>query len=306
MAVSRATIVDQNFIEAIGALEPASTQPDVDSVVAEGSQLTGRQALEIFQSMIESRHLDFHSRELKKENHSFYTIGSSGHEGSAAVAAAIRPTDSAFLHYRSGGFFVQRARQVPGQTPLFDVLLGIVASSDEPIAGGRHKVFGSKALNIPPQTSTIASHLPKAVGAAFAIERMNRLGLPGETPNDSLVICSFGDASSNHSTACGAFNTASLADFQRLPCPVLFLCEDNGLGISVRTPGGWVAQRFQAHANIEYFHADSLGYCGCLRHRAGRRPLRPSYAQTGFLASQLGTSTGTRRLGRRATVSFQK
>ena len=44
----------------------------------------------------------------------YYTIGSAGHEGNAAVAAALRPTDPALLHYRSGGFYLARARQVPG------------------------------------------------------------------------------------------------------------------------------------------------------------------------------------------------
>jgi 2-oxoisovalerate dehydrogenase E1 component len=81
---------------------------------------------------------------------------------------------------------------VPGLTPLLDVLLGIVAAADEPIAGGRHKVFGSVPLNIPPQTSTIASQLPKAVGAAFTLARQERLGLSGPVPADSIVITSFG------------------------------------------------------------------------------------------------------------------
>ena len=44
-----------------------------------------------------------------------------------------------------------------------------------PISGGRHKVFGSVRWGIPPQTSTIASHLPKAVGMAVAIDRAARL-----------------------------------------------------------------------------------------------------------------------------------
>jgi len=39
------------------------------------------------------------------------------------------------------------------------------AAADEPIAGGRHKVFGRHDLAIIPQTSTIASHLPRALGA---------------------------------------------------------------------------------------------------------------------------------------------
>ena len=49
------------------------------------------------------------------------------------------------------------------------MLLSFAASAEDPISGGRHKVIGSKPLFIPPQTSTIASHLPKAVGAAFSI-----------------------------------------------------------------------------------------------------------------------------------------
>src|SRR3546814_3533619 len=79
--------------------------------------------------------------------------------------------------------------------------------------GGRHKVIGSKRLAIPPQTSTIASHLPKAVGAAFSIGIARRLGMTGlPLPDDAVVLTSFGDASANHSTAQGAFNTAGRSE----------------------------------------------------------------------------------------------
>ncbi|MGB0639631.1 MAG: thiamine pyrophosphate-dependent enzyme [Myxococcota bacterium] len=258
MAVSRAKVVDNNFLDIIKQLNPAPVQEDLDQPVRAGHRLTGRQAIELFSSMMASRHLDLTARDLKAEGQCFYTIGSSGHEANATVAAASKPTDPAFLHYRSGAFFQHRASQVPGQSGTFDVLLGLVASSDEPIAGGRHKVFGSADLWIPPQTSTIASHLPKAVGAAFTLERQRRLGVPTPVPEDSVVICSFGDASSNHATACCAFNTAALATHQNLPCPIVFVCEDNGIGISVRTPLNWVAERFKADPWISYFGADGL------------------------------------------------
>ncbi len=258
MAVNRAQLLDEKYLQALAELPAAEPRVDLDAPVRPGSPIRGRQALAVFQSMVESRHLDLAARELKARNEGYYTIGSSGHEANAAVAWALRPTDPAYLHYRSGGFFVQRARQVPGQTPLLDVLLGIVAAVDEPIAGGRHKVFGSKALNIPPQTSTIASHLPKAVGAAFAIPRAKRLGLPLPVPPDTIVTCSFGDASSNHASASTAFNAAAIAHHQNLPCPILFVCEDNGIGISTRTPGGWVQARIQAMAGLHYIGADGL------------------------------------------------
>ena len=88
-----------------------------------------------------------------------------------------------------------------------------------------------------PQTSTIASHLPRAVGVAFAIDRARKLGVASEWPADAIAVTSFGDASANHSTATGAINAACQAAYQGLPMPVLFVCEDNGLGISVRDAG---------------------------------------------------------------------
>lgn len=212
---------------------------------------------QLWHSQLCSRLLDLQSRLLQAKGQSFYTIGSAGHEGNAAVAAALRVTDPAFLHYRSGAFFIERSKQLPGSTPLYDMLLSFCASSEDPISGGRHKVLGSLALNIPPQTSTIASQLPKAVGAAFAIDLSRRLGLNGQWPQDAIALCSFGDASANHSTAQGAINSACWAAYQQVPLPVLFLCEDNGLGISTPTPSGWIEQDLADRPALKYFAADS-------------------------------------------------
>ena len=125
-----------------------------------------------------------------------------------------------------------------------DVLAGILALADEPIAGGRHKVFGHHDLAVIPQTSTIASHLPRALGVAFAIGRARRLGVAVDWPADALAVCSFGDASANHSTAQGAINAACYTAHSGLPVPLLFVCEDNGRGISVPTPQGWIEATF--------------------------------------------------------------
>jgi 2-oxoisovalerate dehydrogenase E1 component len=217
------------------------------------------QAVAIFRAQCLSRNLDRRSRKMQSEGQGYYTIGSSGHEGMAAVAAVLRPDDMAFLHYRDGAFQTMRSSQVPGVTPTWDMLLSFATAKDDPISGGRHKVLGSKTLNIPPQTSTIASHLPKAVGAAYSIPLSKRI-----TPehsvldDDAIVMCSFGDASSNHSTAQGAINAACWASFQSVPLPLLFVCEDNGIGISTRTPKGWVAVNFETKPGLKYFHANGL------------------------------------------------
>ena len=246
--------IDRQFLDAVATLTVGEARDP--SLPLPGSNLTGMRCLELFDSQLGSRHLDLAARQLGSAGIGYYTIGSSGHEGNAALAAALRPTDPALLHYRSGAFYVERARQVPESTPLQDIMLGLVAAASEPIAGGRHKVFGNKALNIVPQTSTIASHLPRAVGVAFGIERATRLGVDCEWPPDSIVVCSFGDASVNHSTALGAFNSARHCAYQKLPLPLLFVCEDNGIGISVRTPAGWVHNVHSEQSGIRYFAAD--------------------------------------------------
>ncbi|MDO8388866.1 MAG: thiamine pyrophosphate-dependent enzyme [Actinomycetota bacterium] len=214
----------------------------------------------LFDVQVASRHCDLAARWLRSQGKGYYTIGSSGHESNAAVAMALQPTDPALLHYRSGGFYLARA----GLAGVRDILAGVVASTDEPIAGGRHKVIGRHDLAIIPQTSTIASHLPRALGVAFAIGRAARLGLPSPWPADALAVCSFGDASANHSVTTGTVNTALHCAHQRLPLPLLFVCEDNGLGISVRTPEGWIESAYGNRPHLRYAQADGADPEGVL------------------------------------------
>jgi Pyruvate/2-oxoglutarate dehydrogenase complex, dehydrogenase (E1) component, eukaryotic type, alpha subunit len=243
---NRAEIVDQNFIEFVQLWQgDVRAAPRDGEAVLPGSALDARGFRELLESQLISRHLDLMARVLRVQNKVFYTIGSSGHEGNAMVARLTRHTDPAFLHYRSGGFMAERFRKLPGMDPVTDSALSFAASKDDPASGGRHKVWGSKPLWVLPQTSTIASHLPKALGTAVAIEQARRIGHQLPIPDDSITICSFGDASSNHATAQTAFNAAAWTAYQKLPAPVLFVCEDNGIGISVKTPAGWVASNFQ-------------------------------------------------------------
>ncbi len=250
--MDRADIVHEAFLERVASGE-------LPSGATASGPLSHDEAVAIFRAQCLSRNLDRRSRKMQAQGQGYYTIGSSGHEGMAAVASALRPDDMAFLHYRDGAFQTRRSAQVPGTTPAWDMLLSFATSVDDPISGGRHKVLGSKTLNIPPQTSTIASHLPKAVGAAYSVGLAKRVRPEHQVlEDDSIVMCSFGDASSNHSTAQGAINTACWTSFQSVPMPLLFVCEDNGIGISTRTPRGWVAANYDNRPGLKYFHANGL------------------------------------------------
>ena len=222
--------------------------------------------LELFDAQAASRWLDVAARRMRAAGEGFYTIGSAGHEANAAVALALRRDDPALLHYRSGAFYLARAAQTHPEPAagaaarrldaIMDVALGLAASTHEPIAGGRHKVFGHPDLAVVPQTSTIASHLPRALGVAWAIGRQRalpaRLRRRLAWPDNAIAVASFGDAAANHSTATGAVTAARWACRQGLPVPLLLVCEDNGLGISTRTPPGWVETLFANTPGLEY------------------------------------------------------
>lgn len=256
---NRAEVVDQNFQEFVrtGRLPEARSHTGLAE-----SGLSAADFMDLFETQIMSRQMDLRARILKNQNECFYTIGSAGHEANAVWGKVFRLTDMGFVHYRSCAFMIQRAKQIPGSTPLYDTMLSFVASSEDPIAGGRHKVFGSYPLMIPPQTSTIASHLPKAMGAALSITRARDLKLESAVmPADAVVFCTFGDASINHSTAVGAVNSALWVAHQNVGMPLVFICEDNGIGISVPTPNQWLESQYAERGGLHYISCDGLNLC---------------------------------------------
>ena len=255
--LNRAEVVDERFLAYLQTLET-----ERERMASESSPISSVDLLELFESQLVSRQLDLMARIKRKENKVFYTIGSSGHEGNALVGRLTRKTDPAFLHYRSGAFVAERYRKLENSSApsqfIHDTCLSFAAAADDPASGGRHKVWGHRDLWILPQTSTIASHLPKAVGTALAIVHGQRISHAPPVPDDSIVVCSFGDASLNHATAQSALNTAAWTRHQQLPIPMLFVCEDNRMGISVPTPSAWVAESMAARYGLEYIYADGL------------------------------------------------
>ena len=240
--------IDEHFVRALATQSSGAVgrRPAPDTEVLQ----------DLFEAQVQSRHLDFAARWLQSQGKGYYTIGSAGHESNAALGLLSRLDDPALLHYRSGGFYAARAARAGSRNAVRDVLASLTSAKRDPMSGGRHKVFGHPALNIVPQTSTIASHLPRAVGLAFALDLSRVTGVEHPWPVDAVVLCSFGDASANHSTATGALNAAAYLHHRAIPCPVLFICEDNGIGLSTKSPSGWPAAVLQSLPGLPYWQAD--------------------------------------------------
>gem|GEM_PF-6710444 len=216
-AVDRIALAEAALDRAVSeALEPTE-QRDPGAEVRPGGP-TGTQLVEVFADQVASRHLDVVARELRSRQVGYYTISSAGHEHTALVGALTRPDDPAFLHYRDGAFVLARARRGGVASMERDVLYSLCAAEQDPVAQGRHKVWGSRELWIPPQTSTIASQLPKAMGSAVAIGRARRLEQRLAVAADAIAVTSFGDASANHASALSAINAARWAQGSATPC----------------------------------------------------------------------------------------
>src|SRR5262245_41722602 len=95
-AVSEMTATPPSAHEAAPALRGGAAGSH-EAPLRAGFRLTGERALSLFDSQLQSRQLDLAARVLRARGTGFHTIGGCGHEGNAAVAAALRVDDPALL-----------------------------------------------------------------------------------------------------------------------------------------------------------------------------------------------------------------
>ncbi|BBH66736.1 MFS transporter [Actinoplanes sp. OR16] len=252
--------LDERFRDAVSALRPPEDRRDAGDPIREGSTLTGARTRELFDAQLTARHLDLAARWLRSFNEGFATTGSAGHEGDAAVAAAVRGDDPALLHQRSAAFYCVRAADRAGaaggdpsrllEEAARDVLRGVVASVRDPGAGGRDKILGNPDLHLLPAISTPGGHLPRAAGLARALSRAGS----APWPEDAIVVASFGDAAASSPAAAAAFEMAGRAGAEGRPAPLLLICADNSADATGEE--NWVATLLRGRPGVRYAFAD--------------------------------------------------
>jgi TPP-dependent pyruvate/acetoin dehydrogenase alpha subunit len=141
-----------------------------------------------------------------------------GQEATAAgVSAALDADDLMYSTHRNHGHVLSRGAD-PGKA--LAEILGKATGYGKGKAGTLH---GSAAeLGVPLSTAIVGGVLPISVGSGYAMQMRKK-------PNVSVAM--FGDGAMEEGAAYEALNLASLWKF-----PVLFMCENNGWGVS-REPG---------------------------------------------------------------------
>ncbi|KAJ4338991.1 hypothetical protein N0V95_007911 [Ascochyta clinopodiicola] len=199
-----------------------------------GADTTDEEALELYKNMVKLSIMDLLMFEAQRQGRlSFYMV-SAGEEGiSIGSASALHPSDVIFTQYRESGVYLQR-----GFT-LAQFMNQLFANSSDHGLGRNMPVhYGSKELNIHTISSTLATQIPHAAGAAYALKLQNQgtVGRIGDAAADAkaverVAVCFFGEGAASE----GDFHSAlNIAATRQVPC--IFICRNNGYAISTPTP----------------------------------------------------------------------
>ncbi|XP_035239841.1 2-oxoisovalerate dehydrogenase subunit alpha, mitochondrial-like [Anguilla anguilla] len=184
---------------------------------SEDPQLPQETVVDFYKSMTLFNTMDRILYESQRQGRITFYATNFGEEGThIGSVAALDPTDLVFGQYREAGVLLYRG------FPL-DLFMAQCYSNADDLGKGRQMPvhYGSKDLNFVTISSTLATQIPQAVGAAYAIKRAS---------SDRAVICYFGEGAASEGDA-----HAGLHFSATLECPIIFFCRNNGYAISTPT-----------------------------------------------------------------------
>ncbi|HLZ29722.1 MAG TPA: thiamine pyrophosphate-dependent dehydrogenase E1 component subunit alpha [Chloroflexota bacterium] len=170
----------------------------------------------MYYAMLVSRRVSEQALKLAFQGAIDVSIPADGHEAAQIASMwALRPTDPAYLFYRSAP-----AAYARGMTTR-ELFLDYFGRADGPSSGGKNLAghWAKRELNLMSMSGSVATQIPHAVGSALAAK------LRGE---DTVSVAYFGDGGSSKSDFHEGLNFAAVRQL-----PVVLFCENNGMAISV-------------------------------------------------------------------------
>lgn len=200
---------------------------DQDGVVvdkeAHSPDISDEDAIRLYKDMVTVSVMDIIMFDAQRQGRvSFYMV-SAGEEGIAVgSASALSPEDPIFAQYRETGIFQHR-----GFT-MDDFMAQLFATKNDPGKGRNMPVhYGSTKYKVHTISSPLATQIPQASGAAYAVRTQDRLN---PTTKPRVVACYFGEGAASEGDFHAGLNIAATRN-----CPILFICRNNGYAISTPT-----------------------------------------------------------------------
>ena len=203
----------------------------------------------LYFGMVQGRMLDERLGRMQRSGKISFVAPSAGHEAAqVAIAHAVTVgKDWLFPYYRD------TALLLPLGIPAAEIFGQNRATQADPNRGRQMPAHaGSKKYNLFTIASAIASHIPPAVGAALSM----KLRATGE-----VAVTSFGDGATSEGDFHAAINFAGAQG-----APIVFVCENNRLAISVdyhkQTGSETIAEKAKAYGMPGYF-VDGMDILAC-------------------------------------------
>ncbi|XP_010260451.1 PREDICTED: 2-oxoisovalerate dehydrogenase subunit alpha 2, mitochondrial-like isoform X2 [Nelumbo nucifera] len=174
-------------------------------------------AVRMYSNMVTLQTMDTIFYEAQRQGRISFYVTSNGEEAiNIASAAALTFDDVVLPQYREPGVLLWR-----GFT-LQEFANQCFGNKGDNGKGRQMPIhYGSKKLNYFTVSSTIATQLPQAVGAAYSLKMDSK---------DACVITYFGDGGTSEGDFHAALNFAAV-----MGAPVIFICRNNGWAISTPT-----------------------------------------------------------------------
>ncbi|KAH8887551.1 thiamine diphosphate-binding protein [Thozetella sp. PMI_491] len=199
---------------------------DPNGVVVDQSfspDLTDDEVVKLYLDMVTVSIMDVIMFDAQRQGRlSFYMVSAGEEAVCVGSASALTKEDVVFCQYREQGVFKQRGFQ------LSDFMNQLFANKKEPGQGRSMPVhYGSRELNMHTISSPLATQLPQASGAAYAL-KIQRMQDPAIPPR--VTVAYFGEGAASEGDFHAALNLAATRS-----CPVVFICRNNGYAISTPT-----------------------------------------------------------------------
>mmetsp|Transcript_11881 Transcript_11881/g.28338 ORF Transcript_11881/g.28338 Transcript_11881/m.28338 type:complete len:436 (+) Transcript_11881:88-1395(+) len=205
---------DSDIVEAYQVLDP-------DGSIREGAvvpeDLSTEDVVELYEAMVRLSVLDNVFNDAQRQGRISFYMQQAGEEAiHMGSARALTNDDVIFAQYREAGVLMWRGftlQQFADQC----------FSNEADLGKGRQMPihYGSKELNYVTISSPLATQLPQASGAAYALK------LKGGGTADAVAVCYCGDGAASEGDFHAALNFAAT-----LHCPIVFFFRNNGFAIS--------------------------------------------------------------------------